>query len=151
MLVFLTGTILCSVTVNLIQLIIFRAIQGLGAYSSILLTINTDSFEDKARSKAISYYSASLSGGYLIGTMLGGILSEFIGIRGVFYVCARLITMALAAIIFLVPETAPMRAFPSSKLDELNEPKKRDSDLDLGELKGRWKFVIKRRFLFGVP
>lgn len=105
--IFLIGTILCSIATTLQQLIIFRGVQGIGAYSSILLTMITDTFSKENRSRAISYYMMSMTGGYLVGTMVGGLISEFLGMRGVFFVCAVLISLAMLAILIFLQETAP--------------------------------------------
>ena len=107
MAVYFFGTLLCSFATSVPQLLLFRAIQGAGAYSSILLSIISDRFHDKSRSTALSYYMISMTGGYLLGNIIGGFLASWIGLRGIFYVSASLIGIAMVIVVILLPETYP--------------------------------------------
>ncbi|TFG06795.1 MAG: MFS transporter, partial [Promethearchaeota archaeon] len=57
------GTILCFFAENIIQLIIYRAIQGMGAYSSILQAMIGDLYRKK-HGKAMALYSVTITIGY---------------------------------------------------------------------------------------
>lgn len=82
--VYIIGTFLCFYAQTFIQLIIFRAIQGAGAYSSILQAMIGDYYRREEHGKGMAYYSFSLSLGFLGGIVLGGYISYYFGFRVVF-------------------------------------------------------------------
>src|ERR1041384_5257458 len=94
--IFIAGTILFSVASLLNglatssgMLIAFRALQGLGAalVSPAALSIITTTFpEGPERTKALGVWSAIAAGGGAIGLLLGGILTEDLSWRWVFFI-----------------------------------------------------------------
>ena len=71
---------------NSIQIITFRAIQGIGsAIAPTTLALLMDHFEGKERSKAISY-GATPGIGSIIGLLLGGWLTSTISWRSGFLI-----------------------------------------------------------------
>ncbi|WP_233667720.1 MFS transporter [Staphylococcus haemolyticus] len=73
---------------NSIQIITFRAIQGIGSaiIAPTTLALLMDHFEGKERSKAISYYGATAGIGSSIGLLLGGWLTSTISWRSGFLI-----------------------------------------------------------------
>lgn len=98
--VYTLGTFLCYLAQNVVQLIIFRAIQGAGAYSSILQAIVGDSFNKEEHGKGMSYYSLSFTFGYFGGISIGGYISFYLGFRSVFFFAGVL--AALSGILIFI-------------------------------------------------
>ncbi|GED16921.1 MDR family MFS transporter [Aneurinibacillus migulanus] len=86
-LIFLTGSILCGVSQTMLQLIIFRAIQGLGAgaLSSISFTIIGDIYPFEQRAKVQGWLSSVWGIAGIIGPLVGGVLVDYVSWRWVFY------------------------------------------------------------------
>lgn len=86
--VFLLGTLLSGMADSMTQLIIFRAIQGLGAGALVPLgmTIIGDSFTLKERAKMQAYFSGVWGLSSVIGPMIGGFITDQISWRWVFFV-----------------------------------------------------------------
>jgi MFS family permease len=99
MMVYITGTFLCFFAQNILQLIIFRAIQGIGAYTSILQAIIGDIFKKEKHGKGMGFYSLAINIGYFGGILLGGYISSFLGFRHIFSISGFLI---LCSTIFLM-------------------------------------------------
>lgn len=77
-LIYLTGTILCGFATNIYMLIIFRLIQGSGAFIGVIQALIGDSFPDEEkRNWAMTFYSTTVVLGYAIGLPLGGIIGSF--------------------------------------------------------------------------
>lgn len=77
--IFVTGSLLAGVSQSMVQLIIFRAIQGIGAGSilPITLTIVGELFPtEKARAKGQGYISMIWGVAGVIGPLLGGYLVD---------------------------------------------------------------------------
>ncbi|MHB8598592.1 MAG: MDR family MFS transporter [Ktedonobacteraceae bacterium] len=85
---FLLGSILCGTAQSMEQLIIFRAIQGLGAgaVQPIVLTIIGDLYELKERAKVQGLFSGVWGIASVVGPALGGIIVDHFSWRWVFYI-----------------------------------------------------------------
>jgi len=68
---YIIGTFLCYFAQDIPQLIIFRAIQGAGAYTSILQAMIGDLFKKGRYGKGMGFYSLSMNSGYFVGIVLG--------------------------------------------------------------------------------
>ncbi len=85
---FTTGLILCSLSQSILQLIMFRVVQGIGG-AMITVTgfaIVTAAFPDSERGKALGIAGATISAGLLTGPVLGGFLLDTLGWRAIFYI-----------------------------------------------------------------
>ncbi len=86
--VFLLGTLLSGFSDSMTQLIIFRAIQGLGAGALIPLgmTIIGDIFTLEERAKMQAYFSGVWGISSVIGPIVGGFITDRLTWRWVFFV-----------------------------------------------------------------
>jgi len=85
---FLLGSIFCGAAQSMEQLIVFRAIQGLGAGAvmPIVLTIIGDIYELKARAKVQGLFSGVWGLSSIIGPAMGGLIVDHFSWRWVFYI-----------------------------------------------------------------
>ncbi len=101
-LVYTIGTFLCYFSHTIILFIIFRAIQGAGAYTSILMAIIGDMYEKEEKGKGMSYFSISFTLGYFGGVTIGGYIAYYLGFRNIFIISGFLATISgILIIIFL--------------------------------------------------
>ncbi|HKP67655.1 MAG TPA: MDR family MFS transporter [Pyrinomonadaceae bacterium] len=86
--VFLLGTLLSGLSGTMTQLIIFRAVQGLGAGALVPLgmTIIGDTFTIEERAKMQAYFSGVWGFSSIIGPVIGGFITDQISWRWVFFV-----------------------------------------------------------------
>jgi len=106
MLIYLLGTILCFTAQDIIQLIIYRAIQGAGAYTSILQAIVGDIYKKDQHSKGMGYYSLYMNVGYFLGFIIGGLVASFFGFRSIFLISGFLICFSILVIFFVLKENS---------------------------------------------
>ena len=85
---FTLGSGLCSISQTGEQLTLFRIIQGLGAafLFSNSAAIITDTFAENERAKALGLNQMSIVIGSVIGLVLGGFLTSYLGWRSIFWV-----------------------------------------------------------------
>lgn len=103
--VFLLGSFLSGLAQDMLQLIIFRGIQGLGAGSlfPIALAVIGDLFSPSERGKYQGLFGAVFGISALIGPALGGFLTDQISWHWVFFVNLPVGAVALAIIWRLLP------------------------------------------------
>lgn len=85
---FVGGSVLCGLSGSIGQLIAFRAVQGLGAgaLQPIATTIIGDIFHPVQRARIHGLFASVWGVSAVIGPALGGLLTDTVGWRWVFYV-----------------------------------------------------------------
>jgi EmrB/QacA subfamily drug resistance transporter len=110
---FTLGSLLCSVAPGLGWLVAFRMIQAIGGsmLNPVAMSIITNTFLDpRERARAIGVWGGVVGLSMALGPVLGGVLTETVGWRGIFWVN---IPVGLAAIVLtalFVPESRAPRA-----------------------------------------
>jgi EmrB/QacA subfamily drug resistance transporter len=102
---FLVGSALSGLSQTMWQLILFRAIQGLGAGAlfPISLAVIGDLFTPRERGKYQGLFGAVFGIAFLIGPGLGGTLTDNFSWHWVFYVNLPIGLIALGVIAWLLP------------------------------------------------
>ncbi|WP_256759846.1 MDR family MFS transporter [Cohnella sp. WQ 127256] len=97
---FLGGSILCGTAQNMDQLIIYRAIQGIGggALMPIVFTIIFDLFPVDKRGKMMGLFGAVFGVSSVFGPILGGTITDYLSWRWIFYIN---VPIGILAIIFI--------------------------------------------------
>jgi multidrug resistance protein len=85
---FLVGSILCALAWNMVALIVFRAVQGLGAgaVQPTAMTIVGDIYTLAERARVQGYLASVWAVSSVVGPMLGGVFSQLGIWRGVFLI-----------------------------------------------------------------
>jgi EmrB/QacA subfamily drug resistance transporter len=110
---FTTGSLLCSLAQSIGQLIGFRALQGLGAsmLNPVALSIIANSFPDpKARARAVGIWGAVAGLSLAIGPLIGGLLTQSVGWRSIFWINIPVCLTAAVLAAKYVPESKAPRA-----------------------------------------
>ncbi|MCU1667556.1 MAG: Major facilitator permease [Blastococcus sp.] len=97
---FLIGSILCGVAWSMGALIAFRAVQGLGAgaVQPISMTMVGDLYSLKERAKVQGYLASVWGVSSVVGPTLGGVFSEYVSWRWIFFVNIPLCLVAAATV-----------------------------------------------------
>jgi MFS family permease len=93
---FLVGSILCAAAWNMLALIVFRAVQGLGAgaVQPTAMTIVGDVYTVAERARVQGYLASVWAISSVVGPMLGGVFSQLGIWRGVFLINIPLCLLA---------------------------------------------------------
>ena len=104
---FLTGSVLCGFAWSMPALIAFRAVQGLGAgaVQPMAITIAGDIYTVAERAKAQGYIASVWAISSVVGPTLGGVFSEFVSWRWIFFVNVPLCIAAAWLIVRFLHET----------------------------------------------
>lgn len=103
--VFLIGSALCGASQNMLQLILFRAVQGLGGGGLIVLAqaIIADVVSPRERGRYQGYFGAVFGASSVIGPLLGGFITDNLSWRWVFYVNIPIGLIALVVTSAVLP------------------------------------------------
>lgn len=104
---FLVGSILCGVAWDMTSLIVFRAVQGLGAGAvlPVSITITGDIYTVRERARVQGYIASVWAASSVIGPSLGGLFAEFLTWRWIFFVNIPLCFIAAFMLIRTYHET----------------------------------------------
>jgi len=102
---FLLGSMLSGLSQSMEQLIVFRAIQGLGAgmMTPIAMAIIGDIFPPAERGKYQGLIGAVFGLAVIVGPQLGGFITDNIGWRWVFYVNLPVAILAFTVVFLVFP------------------------------------------------
>jgi EmrB/QacA subfamily drug resistance transporter len=114
--VFTAGSGLCSLAPGLGWLVAFRMVQAVGGsmLNPVAMSIITNTFTDRAeRARAIGVWGGAWGLSLALGPVLGGVLVDTVGWRGVFWVNIPVGLAAIALTARFVPESrAPVARRP---------------------------------------
>jgi EmrB/QacA subfamily drug resistance transporter len=109
--VFLAASLLCGVAQDMLQLVGFRGLQGIGAgfIASMTFIVVGDLFPPARRGKVQGIFGAVFGLSSVVGPLVGGYLTDYLSWRWVFFVNLPLGLVALVALIVLFPHVRPPR------------------------------------------
>lgn len=103
--IFLIGSALSGLAQSMTQLIVFRGFQGIGAggLEAIAIAVVGDLFPPRERGKWIGITSSSYALAAVVGPLVGGLLTDKISWRWVFYVNLPIGLIAMFVLAFVMP------------------------------------------------
>ena len=107
--VFLAGSVLCGLSRDMVTLIAFRAVQGIGggAICSSVFTAVADLFPPNKRGRYTGLVTSMYGVASIIGPMAGGFVTDLLGWRWVFLLNVPLGILAAALVMVGLPKVMP--------------------------------------------
>ena len=106
---FVIGSSLCGLAQNMVELILFRVIQGLGsgAVQPVAITIIADLYTLQKRAKMLGLSSGFWGVASVIAPRLGGFIVQHLSCHWVFYINVPIGIIAFLLVVFCLKEPKP--------------------------------------------
>ncbi len=103
--IFLIGSVLCGLAVTMLQLVIFRGVQGFGAaaLTSSAFAIPADLFAPAERARYMGLFGAVFGIASVVGPFIGGLLTDYLSWHWIFFVNLPIGLVAMAFIALKLP------------------------------------------------
>ncbi len=125
---FLIGSVIAGLSTSIYGVLLGRAFQGAGAISSAVMALVADLTQEVHRTKAMATIGISIGLSFGVGIVAGPIVSGFGGVQAVFWTTAALTLLAIATLIWLVPNPSRLKLHrdaefvPAQMFDALKNP-----------------------------
>ena len=103
LLMFVAGSIFAANAETMTQLMIGRAMQGMGAIASTLMAMVTDLTCEENRTKAMAAIGASIGLSFMVAMILGPLIANYGGLAAIFWLTAGLGVLGLLIFVSQVP------------------------------------------------
>ncbi|MCX8518643.1 MAG: MFS transporter [Methylophilaceae bacterium] len=124
--IFALGSLIATWASSIEMLIIGRAVQGAGAMSAAVTALLADLTRSEVRTKAMAAIGATIGLSFALSLVAGPLLTDWIGVQGIFMLTALLAVCALLVVRLVVPNppalqnhTEHVMAPPLSKLRDV--------------------------------
>jgi EmrB/QacA subfamily drug resistance transporter len=109
--VFLVGSALCGLSWNMVSLIVFRIVQGIGAGALIPVsqTVVADIYSGEARARMQGYISSTFGSAAVLGPMVGGLIATHVSWKAVFWINIPFGIIAATLLIIALKENMQQR------------------------------------------
>lgn len=103
LLVFALGSVVAAMSDSIWGVIAGRALQGSGAIAAAVMALAADLTREEHRTKAMAVIGMSIGAAFMVAIVGGPVLSEWIGVPGIFWLTAVLALGGVAVTLFVVP------------------------------------------------
>lgn len=103
LLLFCLGSVIAALATTIQGVIIGRAVQGTGAIAGPIMALLADLTQEVHRTKAMALIGASIGVSFGVAIASGPVLAGIIGFHGLFWLIAVLSMLAIAVILWVVP------------------------------------------------
>ena len=116
LIIFCLGSLIAALSHSIIGIIIGRTLQGAGAVGSATIALVADLTRDNQRTKAMALVGISIGFAFASAMLLGPLLSQWIGVPGLFALTAILGVLAIFLLSAVVPNPPPLTLHHSQAL-----------------------------------
>lgn len=122
LLLFAAGSFIAGHAQDIHWILFGRAVQGAGAISGALSALLADVTRPQVRTQAMALMGVGMGASFLLALVLGPVLSGVIGVDGIFDLTGVLALVAIAGVLFFVPDAPRLVAAEGGVRRALADP-----------------------------
>lgn len=103
LLLFAFGSLVAALSNSIYGVIIGRSLQGASAIGCVLMALVVDLTREEIRIRAMGIIGITIGISFALAMILGPFLSDWAGVRGIFWITALLAVLALSVLLIFVP------------------------------------------------
>jgi len=103
LLLFIAGSVVAALSDTIYGVILGRSLQGASAIGCVIMALVADLTREEVRVRAMAVIGITIGLSFALSMILGPILSDFGGVKGIFWTTAVLAVLAILVLVFLVP------------------------------------------------
>lgn len=104
LILFCAGSITAALAESINQIILGRALQGMGAIAAVVMALAADLTREEVRIRIMAMIGMSIGVAFMLSMVLGPIFASSFGISGIFWITAALAFLSLFIVLFLTPD-----------------------------------------------
>lgn len=116
LILFFIGSVVAALSSTIYGVLIGRAIQGSGAIAAVVMALVADLTQEVHRTKAMALIGASIGVSFGVAITAGPVIAGIIGVHGLFWMTAVLTIMAIAVVIYVVPNPVQSKTHSDTQL-----------------------------------
>ena len=106
LLLFIVGSLIAAGSDSIYGVILGRSLQGASAIGCVIMALVADLTRDEVRVRAMAVIGITIGLSFALAFVLGPILSDIAGVKGIFLITALLSLLAILTLVFFVPTPA---------------------------------------------
>lgn len=120
LIIFLIGSLICTIADDITTLIIGRFIQGAGAIGGVVSAQIADLVREEERNKAMAVMGAGIFISFILAMLLSPIIASYFGLNALFLLTSFLCALSLIILYTKVPDTPNVKYhFQTSKMSDI--------------------------------
>lgn len=109
LIIFAIGSVVAATADSMNGVIIGRALQGAGAIAAAVMALTADLTREENRLTAMAIIGMSIGVAFSVSLVAGPVLSNWVGVDGIFWLTGLMALLAIVVLHFVVPKPAHTR------------------------------------------
>ena len=109
LLLFVLGSAVAALSDSIYGIIAGRSLQGAGAVAAVVMALAADLTREEHRTKAMALIGISIGISFAISMVAGPVLSNWMGLKGLFWLITALALLSIVVLHLVVPNPTVMR------------------------------------------
>ena len=103
LLLFTIGSVLAALATNIEQIIIGRALQGMGAIAAVVMALAADLTREEVRIRIMAMIGMSIGMAFMLSMIIGPVIAASLGMQGIFWITAVLAFSSILVVLWVTP------------------------------------------------
>ena len=109
LLIFCAGSIVAAEASSIQEVIVGRALQGLGAIAAAVMALAADLTREEVRLRIMAIIGMSIGASFMVSMVVGPVIASGFGLRSLFWLTAGLALLGMLVVIFVTPRPPRQR------------------------------------------